>query len=80
MNVTVMHLGKNNNNQHRYKIGDYYLENINIEEDLGVVMDNKVHMSSHCKISNCYPKEHIERRTCLTMEVINSALCSLGKA
>lgn len=46
MNGTVMHLGRNNSNQHRY------LGNINIEKDLGVAVDNEVQKSSHCKTTN----------------------------
>lgn len=49
MNVTVMHL-EWNNNQLRY------LEKINIEKDLGVVVGNEERKSSHCEEGNCCPR------------------------
>lgn len=76
MNVTVMHLERNKNNQHRY------LENINIGKDLGVVGGNEEHKSSHCKESNRYPRVYRVKREllCDKNRVISAALCSLGKA
>ena len=76
MNVTVMHLERNNNNQHRY------LGNINMGKDLGVVVGNEEHKSSHCKESNHCPRVYTVKRdlSCDKKGVMSAALCSLGKA
>lgn len=50
MNVTATHLERNNNNQHRY------LEKINIEKDLGVVMGNEGPKSLCCKEGDRSPR------------------------
>lgn len=52
MNVTALHLERNNNNQHKY------LGNINIGKYLGVIVGNE--KSSHGDESNHYPSRYKE--------------------
>lgn len=76
MNVTVMHLERNNNNQHRY------LENIYIGKDLGVVVGDEKCKSSHFEECNHHPRVYSVKRalSCDKKGVMSAALCSLGKA
>lgn len=53
MNVTVLHLERNNNNQHKY------LENISIGKYLGVIVGNE--KSCHCEESNRCPRGYKEK-------------------
>lgn len=71
MNVTVLHLERNNNNQHKY------LGNIIIGKYLGVVVGNE--KSSHCEESNACPGGIKRDLPCDKKGVMGAALFSLGK-
>ncbi|PKU29133.1 hypothetical protein llap_20563 [Limosa lapponica baueri] len=44
-----LHLGRNNP-LHQYKLGDDLLESSSLEEDLGVLVDNRMTMSQQCTL------------------------------